>query len=68
MSFPKNDRLVAAYCQYCHQPMLVRPRNIRYGKGKYHRRCAQVVRALGEKNGNHRSKRAVNAPSACPAP
>lgn len=56
-----GETLIQRNCELCGRPIQVRPRVLKRGWGRFHRRCAQIVRTLGARNPNYRGGRSYHS-------
>ena len=49
-----SETLIEKPCDLCGKPIQVRARALARGWGRFHKRCAQIARALGKRNANYK--------------
>ena len=55
------EKLIQRICELCGKPIWVRPRVLKRGWGRFHARCAQIVRAMGAKNPFYKGGRSYHS-------
>lgn len=56
-----GETLIERACDLCGRPIKVRPRAMKRGWGRFHKRCAQITRTMGAKNPNFEGGRAYHS-------